>query len=382
MSRRIKGVIVSTHDSLYPNYGGGALRTIKIAEECKRQGLNVLIVAPARTDEISGIRVHWLHAPVKHRSQIYSAIKFNVRILRKFLQYINQADMYFLHNTIAAVSLPIIKKLFKRRFALDITDIHVEYLPIGKRSIFEKAITPLLFKIEYWIIQNADAVTVATHAMRDHLIGKGIKPDKIEVVYDGADYMHYPTEKEPGANKNVIHLGTIDRQHGVEYLVQTIPLVISKYPDTKFYIVGGGREFNNVVKLAQKLGVYDHCIFTGYLPTEKARTYLKKCGIGVIPRADNVANRIVTTLKIYEYWASGTAVISSRLAGVEEIGTQYKDIVFFEPSNIKDFANKINHLLEKRGVLKDFQENGLRKVKTFNWPIQVKKIVDFALTVE
>lgn len=379
MSRRIKGVIVSTHDSLYPNYGGGALRTIKIAEECKRQGLHVLIVAPARTNEISGIKVHWLHAPVKHHSQIYSAIKFNVRILRKFLQYINQADMYFLHNTIAGASLPIIKKLFKRRFALDITDIHVEYLPIGKRSVFEKAITPILFKMEYWIIKNADAITVATHAMRDHLIGKGIKPDKIEVVYDGADYMHYPTEKEDGAHKNVIHLGTIDRQHGVEYLIQAIPQVIARHPDARFYIVGGGREYHSVVEFAKRLGVYDHCVFTGYLPTEKARTYLQKCGIGVIPRADNIANRIVTTLKIYEYWASGTAVVSSRLAGIEEISTEQKDILFFEPSNIKEFANRINNLLEKQDVLRHFQENGLRKVKTFNWPMQVKKIVDFGL---
>jgi glycosyltransferase involved in cell wall biosynthesis len=255
----------------------------------------------------------------------------------------------------------------------------VEYLPIGKRSIFEKAITPFLFKIEYWIIKNADAITVATHAMRDHLIGKGIRPHKIEVVYDGADYMHYPTEKEPGSYKNIIHLGTIDRQHGVEYLIQAIPLVIAQHPDARFYIVGGGREFNNVVRLAQRLGVYDHCVFTVYLPTEKARTYLKKCAIGVIPRADNIANRIVTTLKIYEYWASGTAVVSSRLAGVEEISTEQKDVLFFEPSNIKEFANKMNYLLEKQEILSDFQENGLKKVKTFNWPIQVKKIVDFAL---
>jgi glycosyltransferase involved in cell wall biosynthesis len=379
LSRKIRGVIVSTHDNLYPNFGGGALRTIKAAEEFKRRGLDVLIVAPARTDQISDITVHWLHPPVKHRSQIYSTIKFTVRLTRKFLQYINQADMYFVHNTIAAITLPIITKISGRKFALDITDIHVEYLPIGKRSIFEKAITPLLYLVEYWIIKSAHSVTVATDAMRDHIISKGVRPERVKVVYDGAETKIFSAEKEQGSNKNIIHLGTIDRQHGVEYLIQAIPHVLAKHPEARFYVVGGGREYKNVVKLSKNLGVYDSCVFTDYLPTEKARTYLKKCGIGVIPRDDNLANRIVTTLKIYEYWASGTAVVSSGLAGVKEIGDDSKNILFFEPGNVKDFANKIIYLLENQRYLKKLQENSLIKVKDFDWPTQIKKIIDFAL---
>ena len=78
---KIAHIVVSTHDSLHPIRGGGALRTLKIAEELKRRGHRVIIVAPTDgTGELSGIRTHWLHAPRKQRSQLLSLLKFNIRL--------------------------------------------------------------------------------------------------------------------------------------------------------------------------------------------------------------------------------------------------------------------------------------------------------------
>ena len=102
-----KFIIVSTHDSLCPNFGGGALRTLKTAEEFKRRGHDVIIIAPTDgVGELSGITTHWLHAPRKQRSQLLSTIKFNVRLLRKFLQFMPAIDILFVHNTIAALTVP------------------------------------------------------------------------------------------------------------------------------------------------------------------------------------------------------------------------------------------------------------------------------------
>ena len=380
MSRRIRGVIVSTHDNLYPNFGGGALRTIKCAEEFKRRNLNVKIIAPAdRIERLNGINIYWLHPPIKYGSQVYSAIKFNIRILIKFVQHIRDADIFFFHNTIAALSMPMLKRIFDKKFALDITDIHAEYLPIGKRSILERLATPLLLKIEYKIIEAADSITVATQAMKDHLVSKGLDKEKIMVVYDGVDAKNFTTEKNKDAYKNIIHLGTIDRQHGVEYLIHAIPLVVAKHPEAKFFIVGGGRELKNIINLAQNLNIYDNCVFTDRLPTHEAQRILKRCGIGVIPRPDNLPNRIVTTLKIYEYWGSGTAVVSSGLTGIKEISDDGENIILFKAGDVNDLADKIIYLLENQRILRKLQENSLIKASEFNWSIQVKKIVDFAL---
>ncbi|OGS06701.1 MAG: hypothetical protein A2270_05405 [Elusimicrobia bacterium RIFOXYA12_FULL_51_18] len=373
-------IIVSTHDSLCPIKGGGALRTLKAAGEFKKLGHEVTIIAP--TDgigELDGIKVHWLHAPKKQRSQLLSSLKFNIRLLRKFLQFAGSTDMFFVHNSIAAATLPFLKWFYKFRFVLDITDIHAEYLVTNRKTLLERAVTPLILAIEYWIIGSADHLIVVTKAMRDLVIGKGIDPAKVSIVYDAAEIERIPREKEAGYENAVIHLGTVDRQHGVELLISAIPKVLKKHADARFLIVGGGRELWNIIKLAEKLGVSNNCVFTDYLPCDEARRYLSRAAIGVIPRQDDLPNRIVTTLKIYEYWAGGTAVVASRLEGISEIAEDGGDILFFRSGSADDLADKIVTLLEDRNLAAALARGGALTVEKYTWNNTAPKIAEAAL---
>lgn len=375
-----KNIIVCTHDSLYPIKGGGALRTLKVAFEFKKRGHNVTIIAPAdKIGELNGIKIHWLHPPRKQHSQILSSLKFNLRLLRKFLQFIRTTNIFFVHNTIAAATLPFLKKIFRFKFILDITDIHAEYLPMGKRNIFEKILTPHLLKYEYFIIKSADFITVASKAMKELLILKGINHNKIEVVYDGVDKQDIPQQKEKDAEYGIIHLGAIDRQHGVEIIVQAIPIVIKEVPHAKFFFVGGGRELLNIKNLAKNLGVMNNCIFTDCLPCKEAREFLKKATIGIIPRRDVLPNRIITTLKIFEYWASRTAVISASLEGIKEIASNSENILWFRSGDDKDLARRIIYLLKDNELKERLIKGELISVNKFDLTESASKIVDFAL---
>jgi glycosyltransferase involved in cell wall biosynthesis len=377
---KCKNIIISTHDSLSPIRGGGGLRTLKVVYEFKKRGHNVIIIAPAdKAGVLKGIKIHWLHPPSKQRSQILSSLKFNIRLLSKFLRFIRTADIFFIHNTISAATLPFLRRIYKFRFILDITDIHAEYLLIGKRNIFEKILTPYLLRYEYFIINSADFITVATNAMKDLLISKGISADKIEVVYDGVDKDCMPQGKEDGAEYGIIHLGAIDRQHGVETLIQAIPGIIDEVPQIRFYFVGGGRELSNIKALARKLGVIDKCIFTGWLPYDAAKEFLKKVTIGIIPRDDVLPNRIITTLKIFEYWASKTAVISAPLKGIKEIASSNENILWFWPGDAQDLGEKILFLLKSTGAKEKLIKEGLITVNKFDIQFSAYQIADFAL---
>jgi len=177
----------------------------------------------------------------------------------------------------------------------------------------------------------------------------------------------------------VLHLGTVDRQHGVDLFMRAIPFVAEKHPDTKFLVVGGGRELPSVIALAKKLGISEKCLFTDYLPCEKAREYMRSAAIGVIPRLDTLPNRIVTTLKIYEYWAGGLAAVSSRMAGIEEIAEDGRDIVFFPSGDARALADTISRLLADRGLREKIAAGGLATVKKHTWAGTSPAIVDLAL---
>ncbi len=373
-------IIVSTHNSLYPILGGGGLRTLICAEEFKRRGHEVIIIAP--TDgvcELSGIRVHWLHEPRKQRSPILSAIKFNIRLLRKFLPVAGTADLFFVRNAMAAATIPFLRLFYKFKFVLDLDDIHAEYLAAAERSVMETLLTPLILWFEYWIINSADSVTVVTRAMKDLLIKKGVQASKISVVYDAPEADKITSEKEPGCERTVIHLGSVDRQHGVKILISAIPRVAKSHPDAKFLIAGGGRELANVIRLSEKLGVRGRCVFTDFFPSGGTADYLKKARIGIIPRHGTLPNHIVTTLKLYEYWAAGIATIASRLDGIKEIAEDGKDIVFFEPDSARDLADKIIQLLEHPELTDKIAKGGLSTVKKYTLENTASLIVNAAL---
>jgi glycosyltransferase involved in cell wall biosynthesis len=381
-AKTVKTIIVTTHDSLGPVKGGGALRTLAVIRELEKRLFRIMVIAPFDQQIMEQNSTLYLSVPQprKERSQILSALKFNFRLFRRMVPILGQADVLFAHNTIACIWVPFFKIFFRHfSFVLDITDIHAEYLPIGKRNLIEIAATPFLLWYEYVIIKSADRITVATQAMRKHLITKGIDQDKITVVYDSAHKQDLPQDKEEHAGRNVIHLGAIDRQHNVEILIAAIPAVLRKFPQTKFFLVGGGREKENIQKLVKELGVEERCVFTGSLPCVQAREYLKQAAIGVITRKDVLANRIITTLKIFEYWASNTTVISSASEGIKEIATGGSDILWFRSGDAGDLAEKINLLLGDQAYRDKLASGGLAKVSAFDTATAAEKIVDFSI---
>lgn len=372
-------IIVTTHDWLNPIVGGGALRTVKVAEEFKRRGHRVTILGPSKSNYISGMRAWSLPAPTKRRSQVLSAIKFNFRLSWRFIHLIWNTNLIFVHNAAAAASVAVLSRLFRKQFILDITDIHAEYLKYGKPNFFEKLLTPLLLWIEYWIICSADRVIVVTEEMRRHVVQEGLNPDKVTVVYDGAELDKYNSEKIENSKFGIIHLGWVDKQHGLHGLMEASPEIIKALPNVKFYIIGDGRELPRVKKLAKEFRVYNRFLFTGFVPHPQTMQYLRQAAIGVILRPDTLPNNLVVTLKLLAYWATGTVVVSSRLKGIEEIAEDGKDIVFFEPGNWQDLAQKIISLARDPELVNHLRRNGLEKVRKFDWRDLIPRIVDFSL---
>jgi len=372
-------IIVTTHDWLNPIVGGGALRTVKVAEEFKRRGHQVTILGASKTNYVNGMKVFSLPPPTKRRSQVLSAIKFNFRLLRRLLILLPNTDLIFVHNTVAAASAMILNMFFHKRFILDVTDIHAEYLKYGKPNFFERLLTPLLLWIEYQIICSANRVIVVTRVMRERLIRKGLEPRKVTVVYDGAEIEKYNAEKVKTDEFGIIHLGWVDKQHGVHGLAEAAGEIIKKIPNIKFYVIGDGRELPRVKKSAKEFKVYNKFLFTGFIPHLETGQYLSQATVGVILRPDTLPNNLVVTLKLLAYWATGTVVVSSRLKGIEEIAQDGKDIVFFEPENWQDLAQKIITLAKNPKLVNHLRKNGLEKVKKFDWRNLIPRVVDFSL---
>jgi len=369
-------ILITVHDSISPITGGGAIRTIKIAEELKKRGHNVIFLAPSEKREIAGIRVIFL-PNVSKKKLLLSTIWFNIVLFFNLLILVLKFnfDMVFSHNIVSGFLCFVFCKILGKRFIFDITDIHSEYLKYSKTGRKLGVLISIFNFIEYFTAKHSFKVIAVTNVMKNFLIEKGVPEKKIRVIYDGVEISDYTTEKETDV-PNIIHIGDVERAEGIETIIRAVPLVLKEKEDIKFYFIGDGADYEEMKELSKVLNVDKNCIFTGKVEYSKVKDYFKKAHISIIGRPATPPNNTVITLKLLESWASGTACISTRLKGIEEVATEGKDILFFNFNSSEDLKDKIVYLSRNSIILKKMQFSGRSKVENFSWKGFINQLCD------
>jgi glycosyltransferase involved in cell wall biosynthesis len=123
--------------------------------------------------------------------------------------------------------------------------------------------------------QNADAIITVSSAMQDDLVKHGWPQAKINVVWNGVDPDEYNPKRckkdeiskirqnygIPDDWKMLLFLGRLTWVKSVKNLVQALPMVLKDYPKTKLVILGKGEQQNNIVEMANRLGVKDNIVY-------------------------------------------------------------------------------------------------------------------------
>jgi glycosyltransferase involved in cell wall biosynthesis len=167
--------------------------------------------------------------------------------------------------------------------------------------------------LEGWKLRNADAVTVVSSSLKDHLVERyGITSDKIAVIPNGADVDLFrpdaaadPVIVRRSPDEVVIgFVGSFQRWHGTELLASLIDEVARARRATRFLLVGDGPEAGQLRAAARGLG--ERVLFTGMVSHHRVPGLVAGLDIGVLPEADFYR----CPLKVIEWMAAGKAVVA------------------------------------------------------------------------
>lgn len=368
-------IIIATHDSVIPIRGGAGLLINKIAIELEKRANNVIIMAPADKNRINNIDISILPRVSKDKPFILNASKFMLLFIFKLFRT-NKIDLIFSHG-ITVIPAIIFGKIFNKKIIIECTDIHAEYLKVSHKSFPLNILISIVSRLEYHSLSQANKIIVVSNYMKNILIKNGVSASKLQLIYLGVEVNKFSTEKQKKDHFTIIHHGGVDFQDGVHYIAEAAQLILKKYPDIEFLIVGAGACLDHVKDVAKRNGVEKSFIFTGWKPYNEMKNYLKCADIGIITRPNTLPNNTVPTLKLLEYWASGTAVVSSRLKAIQEVSDENNDIVFFEPDNFLDLSEKLIGLIENHDLLVKLQKNGRNKaINEFDWNNLIADIAD------
>lgn len=154
-------------------------------------------------------------------------------------------------------------------------------------------------RIEAVVNRGADAIITSSRPAADLLVREfGCPARKIFPVPDGVDTEVFQplgaySEAEryrirhalgiPAGRKVVVYLGLLAEYQGCTHLLEAARSVVAAEPVTHFLLMGYPGE-ERYRELARRLGIADHCTFTGRVPYERAPRYLAAGDVAVAPK--------------------------------------------------------------------------------------------------
>lgn len=119
---------------------------------------------------------------------------------------------------------------------------------------------------------NIDYLCALTTCLKEDYEKLLINNNHTKVVLLPNMLVNYPKEKSNLDNKNIITVSRLDigkRNNEIMKIFSKIDI-----PDSKLYIIGDGKEYNNLLKLKDELSLKDNVLLTGYLSHNEISSYM------------------------------------------------------------------------------------------------------------
>ncbi len=386
-------VVVAIFEQLVPISGGGTPRTSHIVRALVRRGHSVYAVASFGVSEAeaqaqlgcAGVLALPHVSRLDRRKMFKYLFVYPWNILRLAL-YVWQVkpDVVVSHNTVAGFGALLGKALhLQTKTVLDLTDLLFEYIE-SFRQVWMSPVSALGRALERHTIRHSDHVVTISQAMSDILVQSyDVDAARIRVVHDGVDCGLFCEQEatdlrekiSPWARHVCVLHGVIDPQDGPELLVEAMPMVLKRFPQTAFWWVGDGSAVPGIRARAQTLGVLDKSYFSGWVSQQEVIRYLNASDLGLVVLPDILSARGRVTLKEFEYWACGKAAILPRLPALQEIIPEGEASLFYTPGDPQDLADKICSLLADDDRRRDLGQRGRRMASArFEWRVLAEQL--------
>ncbi|MDX2169661.1 MAG: glycosyltransferase family 4 protein [Deltaproteobacteria bacterium] len=173
--------------------------------------------------------------------------------------------------------------------------------------------------LEGWKLRRADAVTVVSTPLKQHLVGRcGVAAARVAVCPNGADVERFHAGVTPdaalrGAGPLVGFVGSFQKWHGTALLAAVIRAVAAARAPVRFALIGDGPERGALQAALADLGT--RVQFTGTLPHARLPALVAGLDVGLLPEADFYR----CPLKLVEWMAAGRAIVAPAYAPIGEL---------------------------------------------------------------
>lgn len=249
----------------------------------------------------------------------------------------------------------------------------------------------LLHIVENYNLRHAHKIVVVSQVLKDQLIERGFKPEKIEINLNGVDIDLFCPARLMLERKRVRQelrvmerfvigfSGTFGPWHGVDVLAYVIPKIIRKHKRAHFLMMGDGPLKNQLMSIVKEGNLYSRVTFVGMLHVAEMPSYLAACDAFMCPTQPNKdgSRFFGSPTKLFEYMAMGKPIVASDLEQLSQVIDMPLCKPFMvDPGNLDEFFVAVERLLALNA--QEHYEIGFalrEKVEQYTWHAHVERMI-------
>jgi glycosyltransferase involved in cell wall biosynthesis len=229
--------------------------------------------------------------------------------------------------------------------------------------------------------EKADMIIAVSQSTKKDIINiLGIEKDKIRVIYEASNLGMYSRKNDDILNSDILKKYSIQKPYflyvgekrphkNIEGLIEAFAIFKEKYDQWKTYLVITGRKYSryqDYINKAEKLGVMDYLIFTGFIPDKHLKSiYSEAEALLFVSFYEGFG------IPILEAMECGIPVITSNISSMPEVAGDAALLV--NPGNIQKIAAQMNNVMESDSLKKQLIEKGWKRNKQFSWELSARE---------
>ena len=227
-----------------------------------------------------------------------------------------------------------------------------------------------VYDVERRGIHHADRVIAVSEYTKKMLIKHYGAPEwKIDVVHNAVKpnfNVYHQKHHLNETDKIVLFLGRMTMQKGPNYFLKMAKRVLEVVKRVKFVMAGDGDMMEQVIHMANDLGIERNVLFSGFLKGEDIQKAYAYADLYVMPSVSEPFG--ITPLEAIQ---NGTPVLISKQTGVSEVIKNALQVDFWD---IDEMANKVIALLKYNALSDTLCKHSKQELHQISWQKQAKHI--------
>ena len=199
------------------------------------------------------------------------------------------------------------------------------------------------------VFRWADGIVVVSGPLRECVQDRVVDPSKIAITPNAINLKKL-SQLDPIKERQRIRekygieqgyvvgfVGSMRRWHGLDFLADCIPQILSQHSDTHFLLVGTGEMEEELRQIVDQHGLGSHVTITGAVRHDDVYPLISAMDVGLSPDTPPYAS----PMKLLEYMALGAVPIAPDYPPIREIIEAGKTGLVFRPRQASSFVGSI-----------------------------------------